>query len=321
MNNSVWINTASSNHNRCFICRRKTKSLRTVNRNSIVKAYINHKILIKHHARCCISHLDQHGLIKHEEFFFISTIPKLYSRQSSLMFDTLYQLTQRSGPFDKFKDIATLEEKHCFEITRWTKDEFISFSNYITSVNDTNGRTKEQLIALYRYWLRKGLDQCSLAMFMNNKSQQQISHYLTQIREAINRDFVPYFLGAKSRSREFFLSCNNVTTIELFSLEKDDLAIFVDATFTRLEKSANNQFQYNCWSQQKMDLLIKPFIVCCADGYIIDCYGAFQANQNDAKIFDYILRTDQDLLKILKPHKTFIFLDRGKLTLIYYRIF
>ena len=61
-----------------------------------------------------------------------------------------------------------------------------------------------------------------------------------------------------------------------------------------------------------MDLLIKPFIICCADGYIIDCYGAFQANQNDAKIFDYILRTDQDLLRILKPNKTFVFLDRGK---------
>ena len=61
-----------------------------------------------------------------------------------------------------------------------------------------------------------------------------------------------------------------------------------------------------------MDLLFKPFIVCCADGYIIDCYGPFQANQNDAKIFDYILEIDQDLRNILLPKKTCVFLDRGK---------
>ena len=58
-------------------------------------------------------------------------------------------------------------------------------------------------------------------------------------------------------------------------------------------------------------LLIKPFLICCADGYIIDCYGPFQANYNDAKIFEYILKTDEELLKLLVPNKTYSFLDRG----------
>jgi hypothetical protein len=168
----------------------------------------------------------------------------------------------------------------------------------------------EQLIALYRYWLRKGLDQSSLAMFQTNKSQNQISHYLAQIRVAINKDFVPFFLGS-TKNREFYLAHNNITTNILHDLKKKDLAIIVDSTYTRLEKSANNQFQYNCWSQQKMDLLIKPFLICCADGYIIDCYGPFQANINDAKIFEYILETDMALLRILRPHQTVILLDRG----------
>ena len=60
-----------------------------------------------------------------------------------------------------------------------------------------------------------------------------------------------------------------------------------------------------------MDLLIKPFLICCADGYIIDCYGPFQANLNDAKIFDYVLKTDPNLMELLLPNKTFAFLDRG----------
>ncbi len=60
-----------------------------------------------------------------------------------------------------------------------------------------------------------------------------------------------------------------------------------------------------------MDLLAKPFIICCGDGYFIDCYGPFQVNQNDSTIFEYILENDSDLLQILEPNKTLIFLDRG----------
>jgi len=86
----------------------------------------------------------------------------------------------------------------------------------------------------------------------------------------------------------------------------------VDATYTRLEKSSNNAFQYSSWSQQKKDLLIKPFLVCCTDGYIIDCYGPFEAHLNDAKIFAYILKTDHNLLRILEPQKTLVLVDRGK---------
>ena len=97
----------------------------------------------------------------------------------------------------------------------------------------------------------------------------------------------------------------------LYSLSQNDLLIIADGTYTRLEKSFCNDFQYYTWSQQKYQTLIKPFVICCADGYIIDIYGPFQANQNDAKIFKYVLETDNDLKDILIPKKTVIILDRG----------
>lgn len=125
------------------------------------------------------------------------------------------------------------------------------------------------------------------------------------------KDFVPYFLGARSRSRDFFIGHNNVSSEELHQLDGDTLSIVVDSTYTRIEKSANNQFQYDSWSSQKLDLLLKPFIMCCTDGYFIDCYGPFKANMNDATIFNYILETDESLNDILKPDKTIVFLDRG----------
>jgi hypothetical protein len=309
MKNS-FIKIAKSHHGRCFICKRRT-SLHKVKSESVLYALKHYKIYIKPHARCCVRHLDLNGLIKHEQFDFILTSQVSHEKNKKIILDNNIFFSVQSGIFENFRDMASLTDEYCFKITRWSKQEFIHFSKYITSIYDTAGRTKEELIAVYRYWLRKGLDQSSLALYQNNKSQHQISHYLSQIRMAINKDFVPFYLGS-SKDIAFYLSHNNETTTILHNLKKNDLIIIVDSTYLRLEKSSNNHFQYKCWSQQKMDLLMKPFIICCADGFIIDCYGPFQANLNDAKIFEYILETDKSLLSILKPNNTVVLLDRGK---------
>ena len=303
------IKIALSHNSQCFICGRRRK-LQRIQKKAIASAYFNHKIFIKHHARCCSSHISEDGLIKSDHLTNIKISDRDLNIQSKLIMDEIILSTTSSGVFDKFKNFASLTEEECFKFTRWNKRQFSTFAKYINSTNDTEGRTKEQLVAIYRYWLRKGIDQSSLAMFKNRTSQQQISHYLAQIRKAIIQDFVPYYLGA-NKSRDFFLKHNSSTINELYDIEKDELVIIADATYCRLEKSANNEFQYKCWSQQKMDLLVKPFIITCADGYFIDCYGPFQANQNDASIFEYILESDRDLLSILEPNKTVLFLDRG----------
>ena len=54
----------------------------------------------------------------------------------------------------------------------------------------------------------------------------------------------------------------------------------------------------------------KPFIICCAHGYIVDYYGPFPANDNDSKILNYILETDEELKKLLVPNKTLFLIDR-----------
>ena len=101
-------------------------------------------------------------------------------------------------------------------------------------------------------------------------------------------------------------------THKLHDLLTDHLVIVADGTYCKIEKSKNNDFQYKTYSKQKCASLIKPFLICCADGYIIDCYGPFPANKNDSSILNYILKTDPDLEKLLIPNKTLILLDRGK---------
>ncbi len=157
----------------------------------------------------------------------------------------------------------------------------------------------------------KGLDQISLSYLKKEVGQRDISRYLDQIRTAIYSEFVPLYLGS-TKSREFYISHNNVTATVLHRIQNDELVIIADGTYTRLEKSANSDFQYKSFSKQKEDNLIKPFVVSCCDGWIIDIYGAFPANLNDSTIFDYILETDEDLRRILIPNKTTVFLDRGR---------
>ena len=91
----------------------------------------------------------------------------------------------------------------------------------------------------------------------------------------------------------------------------DVLFLIADGTSCRLQKSYNNQFQYKTYSGQKEDSLFKPFIKCSADGYIKDCYGPFPANDNDSKILNYIIETDEDLQRILLQNKTIFLIDRG----------
>lgn len=302
---------AYSSHLFCFICKRSNKRVRLhkVKLPSIRIAFNKFKILIKHHARCCNTHLDINGLIKMDEFNNIPTKTKYLHPKTKDLFIAIFRDVDTF--FEKFRDIDLIDDEFCLDTTGWTKNKFIEFSSYITSINNTSSRTKEQLVALYRYWLRKGIDQNSLSkLFGNQTTQKQISNYLDQIRRAIYKDFVPFFLGSNKR-RSFFLKHNNIMTTQLHDLSSQCISIFVDATYCRLEKSANNQFQYDCWSGQKMDLLIKPFIVCCADGYIIDCYGPFKAHQNDATILKYILKEDKDLLKLVTDGETAVFMDRG----------
>ena len=304
------VDTALSTHTACFICRDKTRPLREVKKKDIIHAYTNHKIFIKHHARCCDAHYDDNGFIRKEEFDVIPTKKKIYDQHLIKLFDVLRPTSDNI--FEQFQKPELIEENLCKKFTGLTKIQFLQLSEFIISLNQNTKRTKYQLIALYLYWLKTGMNQKDLALiFGKNASQRCMSRYLNQIRFAIHKDFVPLFLGAE-KNRDFYLRYNSIMTQSLFDLEDDVLVLIADGTSCRIQKSNNNNFQYKTYSGQKKDSLFKPFIICCADGYILDCYGPFPANDNDSKILNYIIETDDDLKKILLPNKTLFLIDRGE---------
>lgn len=305
--------STSASHKSCFICKKKHSSknrLKVVNENLRLDYFKRYNIFIRKDSRSCKNHFQRDGSLSEIDFLKAQT----FIRKNDNQFECFlkHNVKKKIGIFEEFEDIDNLKEEHCKTVTGWSKKKFIEFSKYITSINESKSRSKHELIALYRYWLRKGIDQTTLAfLFGKNTSQNEISNYLSQIRTAINNDFVNFYLGS-NRKREFFLKHNNIMAKELHDLNDDILTIVADGTYCRLEKSANNNFQYCCWSGQKKDLLIKPFVICCADGYIIDLYGPFEAFENDSSILSIILEKDKELLNILQPGKTCILLDRGK---------
>ena len=64
------------------------------------------------------------------------------------------------------------------------------------------------------------------------------------------------------------------------------------------------------YSVQKGRCLVKPFIICAPDGYIVDIYGLYPATWNDARIFEHIMKTDVNLKRVLIEGDILIF-DRG----------
>jgi hypothetical protein len=253
--------------------------------------------------------LEQFEFILHSEKKINSQLSGAVIMIKSLA--TALAQPKRKYTFEMFKDIQTISDNFCRKITGWSKEKFLLLCNHITSIRESFYWNKYQLIALYRYWLRKKPQQDTLAMmFSNTTSQSSISDYLKITREAILIDFVPLYLGPQ-RGREFFLQHNTPTVKILHNLADDDLALVVDGTYVKIEKSINHEFQYNTYSGQKLANLVKPFLTCCADGYIVDVHGPFSAHNNDSTIFKYILSSDDEYLRLLEPNKTLIFMDRG----------
>jgi hypothetical protein len=327
MNRQVPFQVSLSHHNRCFICRIKVnvRKLWNVSQTSISKALINHSIVIPVGARLCSRHI-QDNVIKDHEFTKIPTRLEIFDERalksmvSSAKFSLKCLRTQKEIEdnlgnrylFEPFRNLSTLLDDYCYEITGWTKADLIRCSKYIRDTRDSKNRTIGMLIAMYRFWLRKAVDQKTLSYLKLNSSQQHVSNELEQIRVKLDQFFTPHWIGFEGKNREFFLAHNTPTVMELYSIKKEDrrLCLFADGGYQNNEKSKNNDLQADTFSVQKGHNLVKPFIITCADGYICDVYTDFEATKNDDKIFRQILLTDRHLRRILEK-EDYLFLDRG----------
>jgi len=79
-----------------------------------------------------------------------------------------------------------------------------------------------------------------------------------------------------------------------------------------LQKSSNFQLQSMTYSLHKHRNLLKPMVVCCPDGYVLEIEGLYFSNNNnnDAKIFESMLKRNDSIMTVLQDGDACI-LDRG----------
>ena len=193
--------------------------------------------------------------------------------------------------------------------TGFTKEEFCFILNELKSLKNSPTRSREQVLAVYLTWLKTGIPQSTLSGYFGLESIIKISHFCSQVRDALIKDFVPLFLGCESLNREEWLKKNTDLAKELFSLSENQLCLVADGTYLYCQKSENNKLQRLLYSGQKKRHLVKPFIVSTTNGYIIDAYGPFAATANDASISLYLMK-NTNLKSLALPNDIFI-LDRG----------
>ena len=123
---------------------------------------------------------------------------------------------------------------------------------------------------------------------------------------AIVKDFFHKIIGPSCLTREEWLTKNTVLVKESFDLAYDVLVLIADGFYIYCEKSSNNEVQRMLWSGQKTRHLVKPFVICAANGRIVDVYGPYPAKANDASIIEDILKKKTDLRNLLQVYHSYL---------------
>lgn len=81
----------------------------------------------------------------------------------------------------KFEKSQSISSELCLKVTCHSKDDFVKILNILTTLHKSPGRTKEQALAIYLFWLCYELSLQLIALFFNVESIQRISDYCSQV--------------------------------------------------------------------------------------------------------------------------------------------
>lgn len=306
-----------SSHKKCVVCciSNSNKKMHLVPIEAILDTYIERGILLKIGCRCCSSHLTDCKKFNSESLHQLKSVGEgieLDSKNVLNIFQEFRIIAKRTHFWAKFKNDNSFTDEESRKNTGLSKEDLIYLNNQLVSMRNSDERSKLQALTTYLFWIKTGLDQDTIGIHFEI-SQQQVSRYCEQARAALLKDFVQKNLGVYHLSRNEWIRHNSVIASKLFiqnSVQKQQLIVVADGTYLFCQKSSNNTFQRKTYSQQKKTHLVKPFVVCATDGYIIDIFGLHEANKNDARILLELLENRDDFRSLIFPQDIFL-LDRG----------
>ncbi|KAH0539991.1 hypothetical protein KQX54_010902 [Cotesia glomerata] len=266
----------------------------------------NFRYFIGEGARVCASH---------NKCYWSEVPPGSSTLYDSTHIEDMLDLLRQSSSSQQcsvvnFDYIDSMTDDDIHKWTSLTKEQFQDLLGRLKYLQEQEKRHLETALALYLGKLRTGESDERLTDIFAVGSRRTSERLMSKTRTALYLDCVPVYIGFDNSDRERILERSTVTarfdnsdrerilersTVtarKLFFNEGTNAAIVIwDGTYILIQKSNDYSFQRASYSQQKHRPLLKPMLYITPSGYIIDIFGPYPANQNDASIMKQILKS------------------------------
>ncbi|RVE45293.1 hypothetical protein evm_010065 [Chilo suppressalis] len=168
-------------------------------------------------------------------------------------------------------------------------------------------------LSIYLVKLRTG-DSNERLSSLFEMPRSTLERNMNKARNCMSQEMVPLHLGLNHMTVQEVAARNKIIPEGLFGNPNSapnvrPAIVICDATY--VQSSSNYLFQKETYSLHKHLNLVKPFMIVCCDGYILDCLGPFKAIVNDATIMSNEFRnSDGEMRSYFREGDIFV-LDRG----------
>ena len=191
-------------------------------------------------------------------------------------------------------DVDVMDDNELRHWTGLTTSEFQLVLEQTPSLLEQSNKPNV-VLGGYLMKLRTGEPNERLASLLKI-SRRKFKRQLVTARECLLADFVPLHLGIDHISRNEALTKNLLIPNALFGEPANSKLILVcDGTYVYIQKSSNFLFQRQSYSLHKCRNLLKPFLIVCTNGYIIDVTGPYAATSSDASIMRSLITEGSSL--------------------------
>lgn len=276
---------------------------------NMIKIYVlrTQRLYIPVDARVCREHLEGnmwHNLLEHCNVSHYFTV-NFFTDMTNMLIEALNQGTRMD-----FELLGSLSE---IDMIFWTGLNTVQFGIVLQetpSLRQAANRPRT-VLGIYLSKLRTGESNERLSSLFN-MSRRSLERKFALARECLTADFVNIHLGMDHLTRQNMLDRNLFLPRGIYGNDENTKSIIIcDGTYIYIEKSSNFLFQRLSYSQHKFQNLLKPFLIVCSDGYIIDVLGPYSATTSDAAIMTSLCEDENNAFHwFFEPNDVFV-LDRG----------
>ena len=177
----------------------------------------------------------------------------------------------------RYFDLENLDDFFLHQWTSLTRAQFEELTEFIES-------NKNEALAIFFIKLRKNLSFEDIGSLLNLSVTTARRRY-NEAREGLRR-FVDQTFGLKNISRADIVQHSTQIANSLLGREGNSIFALWDGTYIYQQKSSNFDYQRRSFSGQKSRNLYKPFLCVAPNGFIIDVFGPYSANESDGTILN-----------------------------------